>query len=129
MSAALRTRLSVFAAALSGALAVAMAATALAADDLGCSASDYQKQAKAVLGADGVACKWLPSRGSGDDSGDSNEDADVPVTTPATAPDGDESEDGAHGDRDCPDFATQARAHAVLAASLDSPSHPCRTRP
>jgi hypothetical protein len=130
MSAALRTRLSVFAAAVSGTLVVAMAGTALA-DDLGCSDFDHQEEAQAVLDADtsdphrldggadgpadGVACESLPSRGSGDESEGSDEDAGAPATTPAAASDADdESEDG---DRDCPAFATQAGAQAALAAS------------
>jgi excalibur calcium-binding domain-containing protein len=128
MSPSRRSRLSLFAAAFSGALVVAMAGTALAADDLDCSDFDYQEEAQAVLDADprdphrldggsdgpadGVACESLPSRGDTDDE-ESDEEDGAPVTTPAAAPDDDEER--ADGDRDCRDFATQARAQAALA--------------
>jgi hypothetical protein len=112
-----RRTLSLFAATFSGALVLAMAGTALAADDLDCSDFDYQEEAEAVLDADGVVCDWLPRRGSGDNSVESDGDAGAPVTTPAAAPDEDDSEEGADGDRHCTDVATQARAQAALTAS------------
>jgi hypothetical protein len=96
-----RTSLSLFAATVSGALVVAMAGTAPADDD---------------LDADGMVCNSLPSRGS-DDPGQSDEDEGTPVTTPAAAPDEDDSEDGAKGDRHCTDVATQARVQAAFTAS------------
>jgi hypothetical protein len=71
----------------------------------------------AVLDADGVVSDSLPSRGSGDDPGESDEDEGAPVTTPAAAPDEDDSEDSAKGDRHCTDGATQAGAQAALTAS------------
>jgi hypothetical protein len=99
-----RTSLSLFAATVSGALVVAMAGTAPADDD---------------LDADGMVCNSLPSWGSGNDPGESDEDEDegTPVTTPAAAPDEDDSEDGAKGDRHCTDVATQARVQAAFTAS------------
>lgn len=129
MATSRRTRLSVVAAALSGALVLVMAGTALASDDLDCSDFDSQEEAQAVLDADptdphrldggtdgpadGVACESLPSRGSDEDSEGSGEQADAPVTTPAAVPDEDEED----GDRDCADFATQAEAQAAVTAS------------
>lgn len=131
MSPSRRSRLSLFAAALSGALVVAMAGTALAADDLDCSDFDYQEEAQAALDADpsdphrldggadgpadGVACESLPSRVAADDDEESDEEAGAPVTTPAAAPDDDEER--TDGDRDCRDFASQAQAQAALAES------------
>ena len=117
-----RSRLSVFAAALSGTLVLVMAGAALAAEeDLDCSDFDYQEEAQAVLHADPsdphrlvggtdspadeVACEPLPSRGADDDAGESDDEADAPATTPAAAPDHQESADG--GDRDRPDLATR----------------------
>jgi hypothetical protein len=101
MSTTRRTRLSVCAAALSGALVVVMAGTALAAEDLDCSDFDFQEEAQAVLDADrsdphrldggidgpadGVACESLPSLGSDDGSEETTEEAGTPATTPATA--------------------------------------------
>jgi hypothetical protein len=129
MSVPRRTRLSVVAAALSGALVVAMAGTALAADDLNCSDFAFQEEAQAVLDADrsdpnrldggadgpadGVACESLPSRGAGRDAEGSGDEDGAPATTPATRPDEDPGEDE---DRDCADFATQAAAQAALTA-------------
>ncbi|MHA6619680.1 excalibur calcium-binding domain-containing protein [Pseudonocardia sp. DLS-67] len=129
-----RTRLSVLAAALSGALVVAMAGTALAADDLNCSDFDFQEEAQAVLDADrsdpnrldggsdgpadGVACESLPSRGASSDAEDSDDEDGAPVTTPAAEPDADGDEDE---DRDCTDFATQAAAQAALTARAGDP--------
>jgi hypothetical protein len=97
-----RTSLSLFAATVSGALVVAMAGTAPADDD---------------LDADGMVCNSLPSTASGDDPGESDEDEGTPVTTPAAAPDEDDSEDGAKGDRHCTDVATQAGVQAAFTAS------------
>lgn len=136
MSVSRRTRLSVMAAAASGALVVAMAGTALAADDLNCSDFDFQEEAQAVLDADrsdphrldggadgpadGVACESLPSRGSDDDAAaeDSGDEDDAPATTPAAEPDEDVDEDE---DRDCADFTTQAAAQAALTARSGDP--------
>jgi hypothetical protein len=139
MSPTRRSRLSVLAAAVSGALVVAMAGTALAgaalaADGLDCSDFDVQEEAQAILdadpsdphrldgGADGVACEALPSRGSEVDAEESDDEDAVPATTPAFAPD--DAESSADGDRDRPDFATQATAKAVRASPL-----PRRARP
>ena len=143
MSPTRRSRLSVLAAAVSGALVVAMAGTALAgaalaADHLDCSDFDVQEAAQAILDADpsdphrldggpdgrddGVACESLPTRGSDDDTEESDDEDAVPATTPAFAPD--DGESSADGDRDDPDFFTQATAKAVRA----SPS-PRRIRP
>jgi hypothetical protein len=135
MSVPRRTRLSVMAAAASGALVVAMAGTALAADDLNCSDFDLQEEAQAVLDADrsdphrldggadgpadGVACESLPSRGSDDDAADdSGDEDDAPATTPAAEPDEDVDEDE---DRDRADFTTQAAAQAALTARTGDP--------
>ncbi|TQM06254.1 excalibur calcium-binding domain-containing protein [Pseudonocardia kunmingensis] len=127
VSAPRRRRAAVFAATLTAALVVAMAGTALAAEDLDCSDFDHQEEAQAVLeedrsdphrldggpdgAGDGVACESLPRRGDADDAGvDEDADEDAPATTPATP-----AEDDGDGDRDCPDFATQAAAQAALA--------------
>lgn len=140
-----RIRLSVLAAALSGALVVAMAGTALAAD-LDCSDFEFREDAQTVLDADrsdpnrldggsdgpadGVACESLPSRGSADDRADDRADDEASdsgdddslATTPAADPDGDSEEDkDSDGDRDCPDFSSQAAAQAALTARTDDP--------
>jgi hypothetical protein len=138
-----RIRLSVLAAALSGALVVAMAGTALAAD-LDCSDFEFREDAQSVLDADrsdpnrldggsdgpadGVACESLPSRGSADDRSDDRAadvasdsgDDDSLATTPATDPD-DDSDEGSDRDRDCADFTSQAAAQAALTARTDDP--------
>lgn len=139
-----RIRLSVLAAALSGALVVAMAGTALAAD-LDCSDFEFQEDAQSVLDADrsdpnrldggsdgpadGVACESLPSRGSADDLADdraddeasgSGDDDDSLATTPAADPD-DDSDKDSDRDRDCADFTSQAAAQAALTARTDDP--------
>jgi hypothetical protein len=101
MSTTRRARLSVLAAALSGALVVVMAGTALAAEDLDCSDFGFREEAQAVLDADrsdphrldggvdgpadGLACESLPSHGSDDDPESATDEADAPATTPATA--------------------------------------------
>ncbi len=95
MSPTRRTRLSIFAAAVSGALVLAMAGTAIATED-------------SVAPA-----RWLPSHSAEDDPEEPDDEAGVPATTPAAAPDDDDADD----DRDCPDFATQAAAQAALAES------------
>jgi hypothetical protein len=94
MSPTRRTRLSMFAAAVSGALVLAMAGTAAATED-------SVPPAESLL-----------SHSSQDDPEEPDEEAGAPVTTPAAAPD---DEDGKDGDRDCSDFATQAAAQAALA--------------
>jgi hypothetical protein len=94
MSPTRRTRLSMFAAAVSGALVLAMAGTAAATED-------SVPPAESLL-----------SHSSQDDPEEPDEEAGAPVTTPAAAPD---DEDGEDGDRDCSDFATQAAAQAALA--------------
>jgi hypothetical protein len=134
-----RIRLSVLAAALSGALVVAMAGTALAADR-DCSDFEFQEDAQAVLDADrsdpnrldggsdgpadGVACESLPSRGSADESADESDDSDKSddfvATTPAADPDDDSGRDSGR-DRDCADFTSQAAAQAALTARTDDP--------
>ncbi|HYH32323.1 MAG TPA: excalibur calcium-binding domain-containing protein [Pseudonocardia sp.] len=143
MHAPRRSRVAACAAALSAALAVGMAGTALAAEDLNCSDFEYQEEAQAVLdadpsdphrldggtggAADGVACESLPSRGDDADDADAAEeeeeeeaaaDEDAPATTPAAAP---EDEDDAERDRDCADFATQAEAQAALVGEPGDP--------
>jgi excalibur calcium-binding domain-containing protein len=95
MSPTRRTRLSMFAAAVSGALVLAMAGTAMATEE-------------SVPPADS-----LLSHSSEDGSEEPDDEAGVPATTPASAPDDDDADD----DRDCPDFATQAAAQAALAES------------
>jgi hypothetical protein len=95
MSPTRRTRLSMFAAAVSGALVLAMAGTAMATED-------------SVPPAE-----WLPSHSSEGDPEEPDDEAGVPATTPAAATDDDDADD----DRDCPDFATQAAAQAALAES------------
>jgi hypothetical protein len=93
MSPTRRTRLSMFAAAVSGALVLAMAGTAMATEDSAPSAES------------------LPSHRSVDDPEEPDDEAGVPATTPASAPEDDDADD----DRDCPDFAIQAAAQAALA--------------
>jgi hypothetical protein len=116
----------------------ALAGAALSADGLDCSDFDVQEEAQTILDADpsdphrldggtngpadGVACESLPTRGSDDDAEESDDEDAVPATTPAFAPD--DAGSSADGDRDWPDFATQATAKAVRA----SPS-PRRVRP
>jgi Excalibur calcium-binding domain len=97
MSAPLRTRLSGFAAALSGALVVAMAGTALAAEDP-------------------VSPAGTRPQASVDDGEESDVAADAPATTPAVAHDDEE-------DSGCSDFTTQAGAQAALVASRDDREH------
>ena len=97
MSPTRRTRLSMFAAAVSGALVLAMAGTAMATEG-------------SVPPAES-----LPSHSSEDDPEEPDEEAGAPVTTPAAAPDDEDGEDDTDGDRDCPDFAAQAAAQAALA--------------
>jgi hypothetical protein len=84
-----------FAAAVSGALVLAMAGTAMATED-------------SVPPAES-----LPSQSSDGDPEEPDDEAGVPATTPAAATDDDDADD----DRDCPDFATQAAAQAALAES------------
>jgi hypothetical protein len=130
MSATRRTRAAASAAALSAALVVGMTGTAFAFEDLDCDDFTYQAEAQAVLDEDisdphlldggqdgppdGVACGSLPHR----------EDADVPTTTPTPEPEAPATTPPAApvalaGDRDCPDFATQADAQAVLGSGAD----------
>jgi hypothetical protein len=104
MSVTRRTRLSVIAAAASGALVVAMTGTALAADHLDrptCSDIDLQDAQDAVAPSDrhrlDDLCKSVRTRLS-DDIEESDQDA-TPDTTPAAADD----EDSDDGDRDCAD--------------------------
>jgi hypothetical protein len=115
MPASRRTRLSVIAAAASGALVVAMTGTALAAGHADrASCADIQ-DAVAPGELDGP-CESIRTPRS-----DDGEDADdgTPATTPAAAPD-EESEDNADGDdRDCPDFGSQAGAQAALEEGPD----------
>jgi hypothetical protein len=96
MSVTRRGRLSLVAAAASGALVVAMAGTALAADGLGrpsCAAP----------------CESSPAlRGS------STDDDATPETTPAAVPEPDEAGDEVSGDRDCAGFDSQADAQAAF---------------
>jgi len=133
-----RTRLSVLAAAASGALVLAMTGTALATDaldraELDCSGVELPDEA--VLDAvpsdlqklDDAACGLLSSRDA-DEVADEPDADGTPSTTPAAAPDdenGDDEdaadEDGAGGDRDCADFATQAEAQAALEESSGDP--------
>ena len=94
MSPTRRTRLSMFAAAVSGALVLAMAGTAMATED-------SVPPAESLL-----------SHSVEDDPEEPDDEAGVPATTPAAA-----SDDDADDDRDCPDFATQAAAQAALAES------------
>ncbi len=145
-----RTRLSVLAAAASGALVLAMTGTALATDaldraELDCSGVELPEEAQAVLDAvpsdlqklDDAACGLLSSRDA-DEVADEPDSDGAPSTTPAAAPDdengdddkaekkdGDDEdaadEDGAGGDRDCADFDTQAEAQAALEESSGDP--------
>jgi hypothetical protein len=100
MSVTRRTRLSLIAAAASGALVVAMAGTALASDRLdspNCSDVDLQ-DAQAALDTAAPSerlrlddlCEWVPALHS-----DDTEDADdaTPETTPTAAPDAESADD------------------------------------
>ncbi|TWF76813.1 hypothetical protein FHX44_112711 [Pseudonocardia hierapolitana] len=132
MSVTRRTRLSLIAAAASGALVVTMAGTALASEGLDRpSCADLGLQdAEAAL--DAVAaperlrvedlCESIPALRS---SGAADDDP-TPETTPAAAPeeddaDGDDDEKGdavgGSGDRDCADFDSQADAQAAFEES------------
>jgi hypothetical protein len=104
MPATRRTRLSVLAAAVSGAVAVAMAGAALAARDLDCSGLGHRHAAHAVLTGD-------PYRLDG------GTDGAAPATTPAAVP------DSADVDRDCPGLAGKA-----LAASDTDDGSACEER-
>jgi hypothetical protein len=94
MPATRRTRLSVLAAAVSGAIAVVMAGAALAARDLDCSGLGHRQAAHAVLTGDPSDPYRL----------DGGTDGAAPATTPAAAP------DSADVDRDCPGLAGKALA-------------------
>jgi hypothetical protein len=94
MPATRRTRLSVLAAAVSGAIAVAMAGSALAARDMNCSGFDYREAAHAVRDSDPSDPYRL----------DGGTDGAAPATTPAAVP------DSADVDRDCPGLAGKALA-------------------
>jgi hypothetical protein len=107
MPATRRTRLSVLAAAVSGAIAVAMAGSALAARDMNCSGFDYREAAHAVRDSDPSDPYRL----------DGGTDGAAPATTPAAVP------DSADVDRDCP-----GRAGKALAASDTDDGSACDQR-
>jgi hypothetical protein len=124
MSVTRHTRLSMIAAAASGALVVTMTGTALAAAPLdapNCSDLDLYG---AQIPVDAVApperlrlddlCKSVTTSLS-DDTEETDEDA-TPDTTPAAADD-DGDKDSDDGDRDCADFDSQADAQAAFEES------------
>jgi Excalibur calcium-binding domain. len=138
-----RARAAAFAAALSTALVVGMAGTAVAVEtNLNCSDFDFQEDAQAVFDADpddpngldggqsgapdGIACESLPSRVG----------SSVPTTPVTPQPAVDDAAAGPEvaadvaatvetaaetTDRDCPDFPTQAQAQAALTSRTGDP--------
>lgn len=96
------------------------------ADDLNCSDFAYQEDAQAEFEkdrsdphrldalkageGDGVACESLPRRGGGVPPSDDNGDA--PAANESNV-----EKSTTRKDRDCPDFASQAAAQAVLEAN------------
>ncbi|GAA1245299.1 hypothetical protein GCM10009609_05890 [Pseudonocardia aurantiaca] len=115
---AVSTRIAAVAAALSAAIVVAMAGTAIAFEDVGCSDFAYQEDAQKLLDqdksdphgldggpdgpADGVACESLPRRADTTSTSDVVDDTSTttptnlrPNTTPSDVPDVDESDVGA----------------------------------
>lgn len=102
---------------------------AFAQDNLNCGDFTYQDEAQAVLeddpadpndldrDDDGRACESLPSRGE-QDGGQTSEQPDPTTTT--TQP---QAPVAAHDqDRDCPDFASQEAAQAVLEQHASDPN-------
>ncbi len=139
-----RTRAAVSAAALSTALVVAMAGTAIAMEDLDCGDFSYQEQAQSVLdadrsdpnrldggregSADGVACESLPQRPEAPTPAAQRVATPaVPRVAPETAPRTPETTPPVQpvaprsDHRGCPDFVTQADAQAALAHGVDDP--------
>jgi hypothetical protein len=105
MSVTRRSRLSLVAAAASGALVVTMAGTALAADGV---------EGPTCAGP----CESVPALGAG---GTDDDDA-MPETTPAAVPEPDGDGDEVRGDRDCAGFGSQADAQAAFEENEDDVS-------
>ena len=101
MPASRRTRLSLLAAAVSGALAVVMAGAALAARDLDCSGLGHRHAAHAVL-TGGPSDPYRL---------DSGTDGAAPATTPAAAPD-----------------SAGLASHALTASDTDDDGSACEER-
>jgi hypothetical protein len=138
------TRIAAVAAALSAALVVAMAGTAVAFENLNCSGFTYQEDAQKVLDqdksdpngldggsdgpADGVACESLPSRadttstsGNVADTSTTTPTSPQPTTTPSDEPNVDAAAESESTTSTTPSSSTSPTTVAAPAVDRDCP--------